>query len=148
MSNVVSINGNEDIFRGFGVEVNIAGSDDFLKIKETLTRIGVPRNSDKTLFQSCHILHKQGRYAIMHFKEMFAFDNKYNNVSEEDIARRNKIVKMLAEWGMLKELDPAKTERPIAYVNRIKVLPYSERNEWTLETKYRMGTKVEVKEAA
>lgn len=138
----------DDPFRGFGVEITLDNEDDFLKVKETLTRIGICNKKQKTLFQSCHILHKSGRYAIIHFKEMYALDSVldkgikskfFDNVSEDDISRRNKIVKILAEWGLLREIDPKKTESPICDMSNIKVLRYSEIEEWNLEPKYIIG---------
>ena len=113
----------------------------FLKIRETLTRIGVASRKDKTLYQSCHILHKQGRYYIVHFKELFALDGKKTNLSENDVARRNTITVLLKDWGLIEILgEPS----PVAPLSQIKVLSYREKNEWTLETKYNIGKKKEV----
>jgi len=113
----------------------------FLKIKETLTRIGVASKHDKTLYQSCHILHKQGRYAIMHFKELFALDGKDTNFSEEDKARRNTIANLLVEWGLLTLEDPGKTSEPVISMGLLKVITYAEKSEWQLVSKYTVGKK-------
>jgi len=123
------------------VEVTISDDDDFLKIRETLTRIGVASRKDKIIYQSCHILHKQGRYYIVHFKELFALDGKPSNFVDEDKARRNTIANLIAEWGLVKLVDPVKTESPVAPLSQIKVLPYKEKNEWELVTKYNIGKK-------
>lgn len=130
-----------DLFKGLGVEVRIAEEEDFLKIKETLTRIGVASRKERKLFQSCHIFHKQGRYAIVHFKEMFIIDGKPSNFSDEDKGRRNKIVNLLQEWGLLKIIEPEKTLEPIASMNQIKIINHKEKNDWSLESKYNMGRK-------
>jgi hypothetical protein len=129
-----------DIFNGKGVEIKIGEEDDFLKIKETLTRIGVASKKDKTLYQSCHILHKQGRYAIVHFKELFELDGKSSNFSEEDRARRNAITKLLDDWGLVRIVD-TKQINPTAPLNQIKILPFKEKKEWDLVAKYSIGTK-------
>jgi hypothetical protein len=123
------------------VEVLLKDDDDFLKIRETLTRIGVASHKNKTLYQSCHILHKQGKYYIVHFKELFALDGKPSNFGDEDIGRRNTIANLLAEWGLIKLVDGEKTKEPIAPLNQIKVLPYKDKAEWNLETKYNIGKK-------
>lgn len=123
------------------VEVVLQNDDDFLKIRETLTRIGVASHKNKTLYQSCHILHKQGKYYIVHFKELFALDGKPSNFGEEDIGRRNTIANLLTEWGLIKLVDEGKSKEPIAPLNQIKVLPYKEKDEWNLETKYNIGKK-------
>jgi len=123
------------------VEVLLKDDDDFLKIRETLTRIGVASHKNKTLYQSCHILHKQGKYYIVHFKELFALDGKSSNFGDEDIGRRNTIANLLAEWGLIKLVDGEKTKEPIAPLNQIKVLPYKDKAEWNLETKYNIGKK-------
>ena len=130
-----------DIFRGTGVEITLKREDDFLKVRETLTRIGVASRKDKTLYQSCHILHKQGRFAIVHFKEMFALDNKPTNFTEEDLGRRNTIAHLLAEWGLLDIVNPDASETPRASLNQIKILPHKEKNEWLLVQKYNIGRK-------
>lgn len=132
---------SEDIFRGCGVEIELVGEDGFLKVKETLTRIGVASRKDKKLYQSCHILHKQGRYAILHFKELFMLDGKINNFSDEDKGRRNTIVNLLEEWDLIKAVDSSKIEDPVAPLSQIKVLPYKEKDQWELVPKYRIGKK-------
>lgn len=123
------------------VEVTFEEEDDFLKIRETLSRIGVASKKDKKLFQSCHILHKQGKYYIVHFKELFALDGKPSNFSEEDRGRRNTIANLIAEWGLLKLVDPKKSQQPVAPISQIKVLSYNEKEDWELVTKYSIGTK-------
>ena len=114
-------------------------SDDFLKVKETLTRIGIAAKKDNVLFQSCHILHKQGRYYIVHFKELFALDGKPTNFSDEDKARRNTIVKLLAEWGLVDVMIKDSYIVPQAPLSQIKVIAHKDKNEWTLEPKYNIG---------
>jgi len=123
------------------IEVRLKNPDDFLKIRETLTRIGVASKKDKKLFQSCHILHKQKRYFIVHFKELFALDGKSTNFSEDDIARRNTIVNLLAEWELIELIAPEKTKEIVAPISQIKVLSHKEKSEWVLETKYNIGKK-------
>jgi hypothetical protein len=123
------------------LEVKLGEEDDFLKVRETLTRIGVASRKDKTLYQSCHILHKQGKFYIVHFKEMFALDGKHSNFSDEDKGRRNTIAKLLEDWGLVKIVDPAKFSNPKATMNQIKILPHKEKDEWTLVTKYAIGKK-------
>lgn len=130
---------DKDIFRGVGIEINLPSPDNFLKIKETLTRLGIASKKDKKLYQSCHILHKQGRYAILHFKELFILDGKENNFSDEDAARRNTIVNLLEEWKLLDVLDASSVEDPIAPLSQIKILSHKEKNEWTLVSKYNIG---------
>ena len=123
------------------LEVELKEPDDFLKIRETLSRIGVASRKEKVLFQSCHILHKQGKYFIVHFKELFALDCKQTNLSENDIARRNTISKLLSDWGLVKikgETNPA------APLSQIKIISFKDKNDWTLETKYNIGKKREV----
>ena len=122
------------------VEVGLKSDDDFLKVRETLTRIGVASRKDKTIYQSCHILHKQGRYYIVHFKELFALDGKPTNFSDNDKARRNTIANLLAEWGLV-NLISEDTKDPIASLSQIKVLPYKEKEEWILTAKYNIGKK-------
>jgi len=129
----------EDIFRGVGVEVTLPTPDSFLKIKETLTRIGISSRKDKKLFQSCHILHKKGRYSILHFKELFILDGKHNTFTEEDHARRNTIVNLLEEWELVKIVDVEKTKDPIASLNQIKIISYKEKDDWELTVKYNIG---------
>jgi len=131
----------EDIFRGVGVEVTLPTPDSFLKIKETLTRIGISSRKDRKLFQSCHILHKKGRYAILHFKELFILDGKHNTFTEEDQARRNTIVNLLEEWELIKIVDPNKTKEPVATLNQIKIISYKEKDDWELTVKYNIGKK-------
>ena len=123
------------------VEVKIAEEEDFLKIKETLTRIGVASRKERKLYQSCHIFHKQGRYYIVHFKEMFLIDGKSSDFSEEDTGRRNKIAILLQDWGLLKIVEPERVVDPQASMSQIKIINHKEKNEWTLETKYNMGRK-------
>lgn len=123
------------------IEIRIKEDDDFLKIRETLTRIGVASRKDKTIYQSCHILHKQGRYYIVHFKELFALDGKPSNFDMGDQARRNTIANLLAEWGLVELVNPVRTSDPKAPLSQIKVLPHREKNEWDLVAKYNIGTK-------
>jgi hypothetical protein len=124
------------------VEVKLNIDEDFLKVRETLTRIGVASKKDKILYQSCHILHKQGLYYIVHFKELFALDGKPSNFAEEDVARRNTISNLLAEWGLIALVDKQKTQAPVAPMSQIKIIPYKEKDEWSLVTKYNIGRKV------
>jgi len=123
------------------IEIRIKNDDDFLKIRETLTRIGVASRKDKTIYQSCHILHKQGRYYIIHFKELFALDGKPSNFDMSDQARRNTIANLLAEWGLVELVNPLRSADPIAPLSQIKVLPHREKNEWNLVAKYNIGNK-------
>ena len=123
------------------IEVRLGEEDDFLKVRETLTRIGVASRKDKTLYQSCHILHKQGKYYIVHFKELFALDGKPSDFSEEDKGRRNTIVKLLSDWGLIAIVDPDKITELQTPLNQIKILPFKEKNEWSLVTKYNIGRK-------
>ena len=123
------------------IEVKLNEGDDFLKVRETLTRIGVASRKDKTLYQSCHILHKQGRYFIVHFKELFALDGKPSNFSDSDISRRNTIANLLAEWGLLKLVTPDLSKEPVAPISQIKVLPFKEKDQWNLTAKYNIGKK-------
>ena len=123
------------------VECTLAEPDDFLKIRETLTRIGVASRKDKTLYQSCHILHKQGRYYIVHFKELFILDGKPTNYSENDQARRNTIANLLAEWSLIKLVDTEKTSTLVVPLNQLKILSYKEKDEWVLTAKYNIGNK-------
>lgn len=122
------------------LEVNLPEPDNFLKVKETLTRIGVASKKDKTLYQSCHILHKQGKYFIVHFKELFALDGKEANISSNDIERRNTISKLLEDWGLLKIVHSAKAEKQVS-LSQIKIVSYSEKKEWNLVAKYNIGKK-------
>lgn len=130
-----------DIFRGYGVEIRLKKPDDFLKVRETLTRIGVASKRDKVLYQSCHILHKQGRYVILHFKELFGLDGKPTNLTEEDVSRRNTITNLLWEWDLIELIDPEKTKDPVSPMNQIKILPFKEKAEWSLVPKYLVGKK-------
>ena len=123
------------------LEVGLKEPDDFLKVRETLSRIGVASRKDRTLFQSCHILHKQGKYFIVHFKELFALDGKDTNLSENDIARRNTIANLLQDWGLVKVVSESSVES--APLSQIKVISFKEKNEWKLETKYNIGKKKE-----
>jgi hypothetical protein len=127
------------------VEVILNEPDDFLKVRETLTRIGVASRKEKKLYQSCHILHKQGRYYITHFKELFALDGKHANLTVNDVQRRNRIVHLLADWGLVSVVDSEKIA-DIAPLNQIKVLPFKEKGEWELEQKYNIGKKIRVQE--
>jgi hypothetical protein len=127
------------------VEVILNEPDDFLKVRETLTRIGVASRKEKKLYQSCHILHKQGRYYITHFKELFALDGKHANLTVNDVQRRNRIIHLIADWGLVSVVDPEKIS-DIAPLNQIKVLPFKEKGEWELEQKYNIGKKVRVQE--
>ena len=122
------------------LEVGLKEPDDFLKVRETLSRIGVASRKERKLYQSCHILHKQGRYFIVHFKELFALDGKKTNLSENDIARRNTIAKLLSDWGLVIIMGENETVAPLS---QIKVLSYNEKDEWILETKYNIGKKKE-----
>jgi len=123
------------------VEVELPNEESFLKVKETLTRIGIASKKEKKLFQSCHILHKQGKYYIVHFKELFMLDGKINNFDEEDRGRRNTIVGLLQQWDLIKVLSPSKIEEPVAPLSQIKILPYKDKNEWELAAKYSIGRK-------
>ena len=124
------------------VEVTLNEPDDFLKVRETLTRIGVASRKEKKIYQSCHILHKQGKYYIVHFKELFALDGKNTNLSLNDIQRRNRIVQLLLDWGLVTTNSISKDKiEDLAPLNQIKVLSFKEKNEWTLESKYNIGRK-------
>lgn len=146
---------NEDIFSGFGIEVKLevspqhvgykvepkeAYKDAFLKVKETLTRIGIASRRENVLWQSCHILHKRGQYAILHFKELFALDGKSSNFSEDDRLRRNKIAALLEEWGLLKVVAKEKIKEQLS-LNQIKILHFSKKKDWRLYSKYQIGQK-------
>jgi|TARA_Y100000004_G_scaffold118650_1_gene133348 hypothetical protein len=122
------------------IEVTLNEPDDFLKVRETLTRIGVASRKEKKIYQSCHILHKQGRYYIVHFKELFALDGKHANLTVNDVQRRNRIIQLLCDWGLVTVIEPERVT-DIAPLNQIKVLAYKEKNEWILETKYNIGKK-------
>jgi hypothetical protein len=123
------------------LEVRLKKEDDFLKVRETLMRIGVASRKEKRLFQSCHILHKRGKYYIVHFKELFALDGKPTDFDDSDLGRRNTIAKLLAEWGLIEIVTPAEASDPVAPLSQIKVISYSEKNDWELVTKYNIGNK-------
>jgi hypothetical protein len=139
----------QEIFRGFGVEIRLSSPENFLKIKETLTRIGVSSRKEKSLYQSCHILHKTdrdvepnvSRYAILHFKELFALDGKQHVIDNDDIARRNTIVTLLEEWNLLEVIEHKKAEDPVMPIGKIKVLSHKEKPQWKLVPKYQVGNK-------
>ena len=120
------------------IEVRLKEDDDFLKVKETLTRIGIASRREKKLFQSCHILHKQGKYYIVHFKELFALDGKPTNISENDLERRNTVVNLLNEWDLVEIVVPEKAQ-PTTSIRQMKILPFSEKAEWDLQAKYTIG---------
>ena len=122
------------------VEITFPEKDDFLKIRETLSRIGVASRREQELFQSCHILHKRGKYYIVHFKELFKLDGKPTNIDESDIGRRNTIVMLLAQWKLLSILDESQIEEPQAPLSQIKIIPFKEKSEWKLTTKYSIGS--------
>jgi hypothetical protein len=124
------------------VEVTLGEKDDFLKVRETLTRIGVASKKDRTLYQSCHILHKQGKYYIVHFKELFALDGKPTDISENDLSRRNAIAKLLSDWGLVGIIDKNKVENPPPiFLSQIKILSHKEKDDWELVPKYNIGKK-------
>ena len=123
------------------IEVTLAEKDDFLKVRETLTRIGVAAKKENVLYQSCHILHKQGKYYIVHFKELFALDGKPSSMVENDVARRNTIINLLAEWGLIKIVIPEKIEEPKAPLSQIKIIAHKDKNDWELVAKYNIGKK-------
>jgi len=127
-----------DIFKGVGVEVELPTQDSFLKVKETLTRIGISSRKEKKLYQSCHILHKQGRYFITHFKELFLLDGKPSNLTENDIQRRNTIVTLMSDWGLLETVKPIGETAPL---NQIKIISHKEKGDWELCPKYNIGIK-------
>ena len=129
------------------IEVSLNEPDDFLKVRETLTRIGVASRREKKIYQSCHILHKQGRYYIVHFKELFALDGKRANLTQNDVQRRNRIIQLLCDWGLVTVINLEKVT-DIAPLNQIKVLAYKEKGDWVLETKYNIGKKKKVEEPA
>ena len=132
---------SEDIFKGVGIEVSLPTPDSFLKVKETLTRIGISSRKEKKLYQTCHILHKQGRYAILHFKELFILDGKKDTFIEEVASRRNTIVNLLEEWELVSVIQTEKAQDPVAQLNQIKILSHKEKSNWTLEAKYNIGKK-------
>jgi len=122
------------------IEVVLNEPDDFLKVRETLTRIGVASRKEKKIYQSCHILHKQGKYYIVHFKELFALDGKHANLTVNDVQRRNRIINLLSDWGLIAITKP-ETVTDVAPLNQIKVLSYKDKNDWVLESKYNIGKK-------
>jgi len=126
------------------VQIKLIEQDDFLKVKETLTRIGVSSRKERILYQSCHILHKQGHYYLVHFKEMFALDGKPSNISENDVQRRNAIATLLEEWGLVEILNPQIMLNNVAPIHQIKIISYKEKNDWELVSKYNMGKKKEI----
>ena len=132
-----------DIFKGVGVEITLDDEDAFLKVRETLTRIGVSSRKEKVLYQSCHILHKQGRYVILHFKELFALDGKPSTITDNDLQRRNAIANLLEEWGLLKILkdEKEKIKDNLAPLHQIKIISYKEKDDWELVSKYTIGKK-------
>ena len=135
------VNWNQEMM----VEVQLGEPDDFLKVRETLTRIGVASRKEKKLYQSCHILHKQGRYYIVHFKELFALDGKHANLTANDVQRRNRITQLLSDWGLISVVKP-ESVTDIAPLNQIKVLSYKDKGDWILEQKYNIGKKGKAQE--
>ena len=123
------------------VEVRLKNAEDFLKVRETLSRIGLASKKDNTLYQSCHILHKQGKYYIVHFKELFLLDGKDSTISEGDVARRNRIIHLLDEWELIEVVDYKKIEEPISPLSQIKIISFKEKDKWNLITKYTIGAK-------
>jgi len=123
------------------VEVELGEEDDFLKVRETLTRIGVSSRKERILYQSCHILHKQGRYYIVHFKELFSLDGKPSNISENDIQRRNTIANLLEQWGLVKIMNPQVVKDNMAPIHQIKIISFKDKDDWDLVTKYNIGKK-------
>jgi hypothetical protein len=123
------------------VEVELADDEDFLKVRETLTRIGIASRKEKTLFQSCHILHKRGKYYIVHFKELFALDGKRTNFNENDLGRRNTITNLLAEWGLLSLTDAKKSADPVVSLGQVKIITHKDKSDWNLVAKYNIGNK-------
>ena len=129
----------EDIINNL-IEITFPEKDDFLKIRETLTRIGVASRKEKELFQSCHILHKRGKYYIVHFKELFLLDGKQSNIDDTDIARRNTIINLLQQWNLLTVVDSTKVTEPVAPLSQIKIVSFKEKQEWKLTAKYSIGS--------
>ena len=125
------------------LEIRLKNEDDFLKVKETLTRIGVASRKDRTLYQSCHILHKRGKYYIVHFKELFALDGKSTDFEENDLGRRNAISRLLEEWDLVEIVNPEQSEYPLAPLSQIKIISYREKDDWELTAKYNIGKKRE-----
>ena len=141
MKQGVGVEEEDDIFKGLGIEVSLNESEDFLKIKETLTRIGVSSRKEKKLYQSCHILHKRGRYVILHFKELFELDGLESNISDEDVGRRNTIVNLLQDWGLLSIVDVEDSKDPVVSLAKMKIIPHREKDDWDLVPKYHIGRK-------
>jgi len=135
----VSMCDEEDIFQGLGVEITLKEKDDFLKIRETLTRIGVSSRRENKLFQSCHILHKRGRYAIMHFKELFILDGLESDISDGDVKRRNTIVNLLLEWGLIETDEEDLFKENLGSLAQIKIIPHKDKRDWELIPKYHIG---------
>jgi len=131
----------DDVFKGYGIRVSLEDEDSFLKIKETLTRIGISSKKDKILYPSCYILHKRGEYAIMHFKELFSLDGKYSDISENDLARRNTIALLLEDWELLKVDNKEVVEQNTVDMNQIKILSYKDKDNWVISHKYSIGSK-------
>ena len=129
----------DDIFSSLGVEINLKNKEDFLKVKETLTRLGVSSKKEKKLYQSCHILHKRSKYYIVHFKELFLLDGLSSDIDETDIGRRNTIAKLLEEWNLLTVVDKEKLNSILTPLNQIKIIPFKEKTEWELCPKYHIG---------
>lgn len=134
---------DEDIFNGLGVEITLPTPDSFRKIRETLQRVGYASKTENTLYQSCHILHKRGRYSIMHFKELFKLDGKTADFTDNDLSRRNTIARLLEEWGLLNVIDRESIEEPQASISQIKVVKHSEKDDWKLVAKYTIGKQKE-----
>lgn len=130
-----------ELFKGFGIPVELKNDDDFLKVRETLTRIGVASRKDKTLWQSCHILHKQGNYHIIHFKELFMLDGRPSDLTENDLARRNTIALLLEDWELLKVKTKDTIQANVVDLSQIKILTHKEKPEWELKAKYSIGSK-------
>ena len=135
------MNNDEDIFQGLGVEIELQSKDDFLKVRETLTRMGVSSRKENKLYQSCHILHKRGRYAIMHFKELFTLDGLESDISDSDIKRRNTIVNLLLEWGLIETDEEDLFKDNLGSLAQIKIIPHREKLDWELIPKYHIGKK-------
>lgn len=135
------MNDQDDIFSGYGVEITLTNHEDFLKVKETLTRIGVESRKSNTLFQSCHILHKRGRYAIVHFKELFCLDGKCSSISDNDIERRNTISRLLEQWNLVSVVDSEEfqSSSTFAPMSQIKIVSFRDKQNWELQPKYNIG---------
>jgi hypothetical protein len=132
---------DDNLFKGFGVQILLEDDDSFLKVRETLTRIGIASRKEKTLFPSCYILHKRGQYAILHFKELFALDGKPTDICENDVARRNTIALLLQDWELLKISDNKEIENNVVDMSQIKILTHKEKSEWNISHKYSVGAK-------